>query len=193
MSISAPVTTPIFTANLLANALIGISTPQFAFAVATGLEIYAGTGLQVVSVDTGTLGVGVGTGLGVTVTPPVLIAALTASFSGHDLLGIMSPLMINGLSLAFSQSLAQANVVTINAGVGVGAGVTTLLSSPSASSAAWIAGFAAAGLDGPNIPQIASAIAQGFDTAAPTAVGSVAIVGPPNIVPGAGAGIGQLK
>lgn len=193
MPLAPPITTPIFTADLAANAIIGISTPQFALAVATGLQIYAGSGLQVVSVDAGTLGAGVGTGVGVTIPPPVLIAALTASFAANGILGIMSPPMINGLALGFATALQQGVVSTVSAGVGLGAGVSTLLPNPGASAAAWIAGFAAAGLVGPNIPQMANAIAQGFDTAAPSAVGAVVIAGPPNIVPGAGVGTGLIS
>lgn len=192
MPLAPPITTPIFLSSLASNAIIGISTPQFALAVATGLEIYAGSGLTVLSVDAGTLGAGVGIGVGVTVAPPILIASLTVSFAANGLLGIMAPLMINALALGFSMSLQQAIVQTASAGVGLGAGVSTLVPNSGASSAAWIAGFAAAGLVGPNIPQMASAIAQGFDQAAPTAIGAVVIAGPPNILPGAGVGTGVL-
>lgn len=192
MPLSPPITTPIFLSDLAANALIGISTPQFALAVATGLQIYAGSGLQVVSVDVGTLGAGVGLGLGVTISPSILIASFTASFAANGLLGIMSPPMINALALGFATVMQQGIVTTVSAGVGLGAGVATLVPNPGASAAAWVAGFAAAGLVGPNIPQMANAIAQGFDTAAPSAIGAVVIAGPPNILPGAGVGTGVI-
>ncbi len=192
MPLSSVITTPIFTANLAANAIVGISSPSLAFAIANGLELYAASGLQVKSVNAGTAGTGVGTGIGVVMTPPALIAAFTASFSSNGILGVMAVPMISALSLSFSQVMLLGNVLVSSVGVGVGAGVTSLIPNPVASASSWIAGFAAAGMVGPTIPQLAAAISQGFDTAAATAVGAVVIAGPPSSVPGSGVGFGKI-
>lgn len=192
MPLNAIVTTPIFLSMLTSNLIVGIQAPRLALALASGLEIYAGSGLKVQSIDTGTAGSGIGTGIGVTITVPALVGGFTASFASRSILGIMSPLMINALSLSFALIMQQGIVNTVSAGVGVGAGVTKLIPNPVASLAAFTAGFASAGLTGPGLPPMISAIAQGFDTAASTAVGVVAIAGPPSPIPSAGTGFGII-
>jgi len=192
MPVTSAITTPLFLANLASSALVGISTPQLALAVATGFEIYCGSGLMVNSIDVGTLGAGAGLGVGMILAPPALIGSFTSTFAASGLLGIMAPSLIIALATSFSLVLAQAEVITVSAGVGVGTGVSSLIPNPASSLAAYTAGFAAAGLVGLSSIQLITAISLGFDTVAPTALGVVVIAGPPSILPGAGKGTGIL-
>lgn len=193
MPLAPPLTAPLIAAQLVSVGDIGISSAQLALAVATGLELYASSGLTVASVDAGTLGAGVGTGVGIILPPPVLIGTLTAAFASHGILGLMAAPTAIGLGTGISLALQTALISTVSAGVGVGAGVATLVPNPGASAAAFLAGFAAAGLIGIMSPLMAAAIAMGFDLAAPSGIGPVVIAGPPSIVPGAGAGVGLIS
>ncbi len=183
--------TPIFMANLVAVGMLGPGTVQLAAGLANGTSQYAATSIIFQSIDAGTLGAGFGIGSG-PVIPPSIIPAMIASFAGH---GIAGPFSIptatgiaNGLTLAFAVAIVQ----TVAAGVGLGAGVGFCIPNPGASAGIYTAAFLAAGMVGPSTPQLAAAVAAGLDAVLPSATAPVAIVGPPNIVPGAGTGIGKL-
>lgn len=192
MPLTPTITTGIFLSNLLSNGLIGIHTPSLASAVANGLEIYATSGLQVTSIDAGTLGAGVGLGLGIIVPTPVFVSSLTASFIAAGIIGTSSPSLVAGLSSSFSMSLQQAIISTTNVGVGVGTGIVKLIPNPAVSFQSWTAGFTAAGLVGPDVVRMVTAISSGFDAAILAGFGQVVIAGPPSIAPGVGTGTGKL-
>jgi hypothetical protein len=183
--------TPVFLSQLVAVGLIGPSTIQLATGLANGTSIYATTVVTFQSIDGGTLGAGVGLGAAPTV-PPTIIPAMIGTFTGHGILGPFSiPTatgVANGMMLAFKLAIVQ----TVSAGVGLGAGVGFCIPAPGASVGIFTTAFIAAGMAGPSTIQLASAVATGLDIVLPTTIAPVAIVGPPNILPGAGTGIGKL-
>lgn len=190
MPIQSAVTTPVFLASLVANAIAGISSPQMASGLAIGLEIYASSGLKAGTINVGTLGVGSGLGQGFFVSPAAFSAAFSASFAAFGILGVMAPMKINALSIAFSQCFSRASIVTISPTVGVGSGVVTAITNPAASLSAFATGMSAAGMHGVSMVQLVSAVSVGLDQGLLSGIGSVAIVGPPSIAPGSGPGIG---
>jgi hypothetical protein len=184
--------TPIFLANLVSVGLIGPSTIQLATGLANGTSIYANTAIQFQSVDAGTLGAGVGLGAGV-IVPPAIIQAMIGSFTAHGILGPFSIPTATGVAQGMQMSFALAIVQTVAAGVGLGAGVGFCIPNPGASTGIFMAAFTAAGMLGPSTIQLASAVAVGLDLVLPASIAPVVIVGPPNILPGAGTGIGKLS
>jgi hypothetical protein len=191
MPIDPGTTTPIFLGALTANAQVGPNVGQLAGGLALGLFNYMQTGVSVQSIDAGTLGVGTGIGPSITLTEPLLLAALTGSFAGHGIIGPMAPLQANAIALGISASLALAVVQTINPTVGVGAGKLQLIPT-GAGSVVFPAAFVSAGMAGPMSANMAIAVANALDAVIASAIGVIAIVGPPSIVPGAGLGTGKI-
>jgi hypothetical protein len=187
-----PVTiTGIFTSSMNANSLLGVSIPQLAGAVATGLVSYAAAGITVVTADVGLAGSGVGTGFGVVLTPPTLQGTLLASLAGASMLGVIIPQFVNALAIGFSQAFAMANINTVHAGVGVGTGIVTLI--PSSGVLAFNGAFSGAGLVGINANVVASAIATGLDAALSSATGVVTITGAAGSTSLTGVGSGVIS
>ena len=177
---------------MTANLLIGTSSSQLAAGVAGGLSMYGKSGMNVATIDVGTLGVGKGFGAGVFISPPTFAPSFTAAFAAAGIRGISAPQLISALSMGFSQALALATINTIHPGVGLGTGQLVITPNPPVAIATFIQAFASAGMTGPMAANAATAIANGLDRALPLARGIVAIAGPPNIVPGAGVGSGKL-
>jgi hypothetical protein len=191
MPIDPGTTTPIFTAALVANAQVGPNVGQLATGLALGLFQYAQAGITVNSIDAGTLGVGAGIGPSIILPEPLLLTALTASFIGHGIIGPMMPLQANAIALGISSSLALAIVQTINPTVGLGAGKLQLTPNGSGS-VIFPAAFIQAGMAGPGAAKMGLSIALALDAVIASALSVIAIAGPPNIVPGAGLGIGKI-
>lgn len=183
--------TPIFMANLVAAGMIGPSTSQLATGLANGTSVYVQTSVTFTSVDVGTLGAGAGLGAGI-VVPPLIIPAMIGSFAGHGIAGPFAIPTATGIANGLMQAFAMAVVQTVSAGVGLGAGVGFCVPSPGASAGIYTAQFQAAGMAGPSVVQLASAVAAGLDAVLPTATAPVVVVGPPNIAPGAGVGTGKI-
>jgi len=183
--------TPIMLLNLVSAGMIGPSTIQLATGLANGLSVYATTAIQFQSVDAGTLGAGTGLGVGI-IMPPTIVPAMIGSFLGHGIIGPFSIPTATGIANGFQMSFALAVVQTVSAGVGLGAGFGFCIPNPGASAGIFIAAFTSAGMVGPSAAQLASACAVGLDIVLPTCVAPVVVVGPPNILPGAGTGIGKL-
>lgn len=183
--------TPIFMANLLAVGMIGPSTIQLATGLANGTAIYAQTSIVFQSIDAGTLGAGVGLGVGV-IVPPTIVPAMIGSFTGHGILGPFSIPTATGIANGLQLGFATAIIQTVAVGVGLGAGFGFCIPNPGASVGIYMAAFLAAGMIGPSTIQLASAVAVGLDMVLPTSTAPVVVVGPPNIIPGAGTGIGKL-
>ena len=176
-----------------AQGLLGTSVPQLALGISNGLILYAAQGITAITVDVGTLGTGVGTGIGVIVPPLLISKHMLDTFAAALILGPFSPPLINAISLGLSQSLLTANINTQNTGVGLGVGTLFLI--PSSGAPFFIDGFTKAGIAGPSAQSMATAVATALDIALaiPTPKGVVAIAGPPNILPGAGAGQGKIS
>lgn len=191
MPIDPGTTTPIFTAALIANAQIGPSASQLATGLAAGLFQYMQSGVTVTSIDVGTLGVGTGVGPSITLSEGVILPAMTASLAGHGIVGPMMPFQANAISLGISASLALAIVQTLNPLVGLGAGKLQLIPNGSGG-ALFAAAFKEAGMTGSMASNMGSAVGSGLDTVIASAIGVIVIAGPPNIVPGAGIGIGKV-
>lgn len=188
--LAVPANAAILTASLVGATLHGISVPQVALGIATGLATYA-PGIVVVTVDTGVLGAGKGTGIGMIMPPPV--PQMIAAFTSAALIGIFSAPAATGVALGLSQIFATAIVNTVDPLVGVGAGVATAIPNPALSIPAFIAGFKAAGLLGIASITMATAVAVGLDTALPIAKGVTVIAGSPSPFPSAGPGVGILS
>ena len=168
--------------------MLGISVPQLATAVATGIAQW-NPQIKIISVDVGTLGVGTGTGP-VILPPPTLLSALLSAFTAGDISGTMAVPLATGLSIGIATGYASGLIMTINTGVGVGSGVAKFIPPPAVPS--MVSGFAAAGLTGTSAVQLATAIGIALPIAFAPLVGTVVIVGSASPLPGAGSGIGQI-
>lgn len=191
MPINPTTVTPIMEVSLISGGLIGPSSLQMATGLANGLTTYVTTGIIVQSIDIGTLGAGTGTGLGV-IVPPVLVESMIASFIAHGIIGIFSIPMATAVATGFMESFLLGLVETVSAGVGVGVGEAFMIPNSGVSIPAFISGLSSAGMVGPNIIQLASAVAQGLDQVLPISMSTLVIAGPPNILPGAGTGTGKI-
>lgn len=193
MPILPQAVTGIMTANLAANAFFGITVPQLAGAFGLGFSSYMVSGPVIQTTDTGTLGAGVGTGPGLILDPLILISSLNATFTAQGIIGAQRTQLINAVALTVSASLPTGIITTASAGVGVGAGiVTSVIPNPALSVPTMIGSFTSFGLLGVLSANLATAIALGIDQALPSSQGAVVIAGPPNIIPGAGVGIGKI-
>jgi hypothetical protein len=192
MPIDPGTTTPIFLGSLVANGMTGPSVSQLASAMALGLFQYLQSGVVVLSIDTGTLGAGTGICPTIFLDEQVLLAAMTTSLSAHGVVGPFQPALANGVSLGIALALALAFTQTINPTVGVGAGKLQLVPNGQGQ-IIFPAAFTASGAVGPMSALTASAIGLGLDAVIVSALGIVAIVGPPSIIPSAGVGTGKIS
>ncbi len=193
MPITVTITVPIFTSMLLAGGVHGVSSSQLSLGIATGLQLYASSGLTVATIDTGLAGAGIGAGVGIIIPPPVLVGSMISAFASHGIAGIMSPSLATAIGTAMSQILAQANIVTTHPSVGTGAGVAKLIPNPPSSQAAFLEGFLSSGIIGVMGPNLASAVAQGLDAALPSGVGAVIITGSASTAAASGVGTGLIQ
>lgn len=176
--------------------MIGTAVPSTANAISTGLVPYILASAVVNTVDTGTAGAGVGTGTVTGIFPAGLSAALVGSFSSNGMLGTATPQFTQALGNSIVPFLLTAQVSTINTGVATGTGSGKVTGfEPNSMAGFLIASFAANGLTGTSLPQLANAIAQGVCLYLNASLfASVVIVGAPVVppVPGVGTGFGKL-
>lgn len=192
MPIDPGTTLPIFEGALASHALIGPGSIQLATGCANGLFMYmTAGGCTTISIDVGTLGAGKGTGVGIVLPYPALSSVMSATFLAHLIAGPFSPVTADAISMGISMSLALALVNTINAGVGIGAGKVQCIPT-GAGGGIFAAAMLSAGMTGKMVPPLADAIGMALDAVIPTAQGVVVIAGPPNIIPGAGVGVGTV-
>jgi hypothetical protein len=192
MPLVVPIISGIINANLAGNAVVGISSPQLALAVATGFVQYVLTGITINTIDVGTAGSGAGTGVGFVLPTPTLIGTLTATFTGAGINGIMKFPIVNAIANGISQSLLSAFINTVHVGVGAGTGKASIVPNSGVSIPLMVAGFTGNGLVGISSRPLAVAIAQGIDQALPTATGQVVIVGGTGPSPATGTGFGKI-
>lgn len=178
--------------SLLAAGLVGTGSNQLSLGLTSALCTYGKTAMNVMSVDVGTLGVGKGLGVGVMLPQPVLAASLAGNLPAGGIAGLSMPQLVLGISVGYSAALATAIINTISPSVGVGAGKLQIMPNTAAAIGIFIQMFLAAGMTGPMVTPLATSVARALDLVLPTAIGVVAIAGPPNIVPSAGMGTGKL-
>ena len=192
MPLVIPALQAILLANFGGNAILGISSPQLATAIATGFVTYAQSALLATSVDVGTLGAGTGTALTIILPAPTMVGPLIGTLAAAGVNGEMKIPLANAIANAISIALAGAQALLVNTGVGVGTGKLTLVPNPGASVPLMVTAFAGSALIGVSAAGMAAAVAQGIDAGLPSATGIVVIAGPPSIVPGAGVGTGKV-
>jgi hypothetical protein len=188
-----PPTIPIFQAALASHGLVGSGSVQLATGCANGLQLYmSGAGCTIISIDAGTLGAGTGIGAGIILAEPLLSGIMSSMFLGFLLGGPFSPVTADAISFGVCMSLATAVISTINAGVGVGAGKVQCI--PNGTGGLVFTGaFLATGMTGSMVPSLGQAVGGALDASIASALGVVAIVGPPSILPGAGIGVGTVS
>jgi hypothetical protein len=173
---------------LLASGNTGIAVPQFALGVATGVCLFTQSS-PATSVDAGTLGVGA-TAMPFLVPQPLILTNLLAGFAATGTVGIMMPSLALGLSVGLNVGFLQGVLTMVHPSVGLGAAVVKLV--PAGAVPAMIAGFAAAAMVGPGAIKTATGIGIGLTTLFAAYTLPAPIVGPPNIAPGAGVGVGKI-
>jgi hypothetical protein len=147
--------------------------------------------LVVSSIDVGTIGAGKGTGFSVMI-PPTITASMIGSFSAYGMIGTMGVPLATGVAQGFTTCFMMAVINTVSVGVGVGAGKIMLVPNPAASLSIFLAALAGVGMSGVSMPRLAAAISTGLDQVLPSAIGIVAIAGPPSPYPSSGVGLGKL-
>jgi hypothetical protein len=174
--------------QLLATGMIGTGTPTYSLGLATGLAYWVPT-ISVTTIDSGTLGVGAGI-LPLPVLPPILYAALTATYVANGIYGPLAPLHILGLSNGISLTLAMGIITTIHPTVGVGVGVATFQAPPAMPFI--LKGFNDVGIKGDGPTKNANAIGQALNAVISALIVPVPIVGAPAPSPSAGVGTGSI-
>lgn len=188
-----PVTVgPVVRSGLAAAGLLGTGSSQLALGLTNALCTYGTTAMNVMTIDVGTVGAGKGTGLGVMVPQPLLLASLTANLPAKGIAGLSMPQMALGISIAYSTALAMAIINTMHPSVGVGSGKLQIMPNTLPAIGIFSSAFLAAGMTGQSVPQLAAAVATALDNVLPSAIGIVAIAGPPSISPSSGMGKGTL-
>jgi hypothetical protein len=192
MPLIQPAVLAVFQANLAANGIAGVSAPLMAAAISGGFVQYMQTGVIATSVDVGVLGAGTGIAPTVTLAAPAIVGPMQGTFTAAQINGPMRDPLINAIAASVSAALATAQVSTVNAGVGVGTGLVSLVPNSGVSVPLMVANFSAAALLGPSAAGLATAIAQGIDAALPSATATVVIAGGPGPLPGSGVGVGKV-
>jgi len=192
MPLIQPAVLALLQANLAANGIVGVSAPQLAVVISSGFVQYMQTGVIATSVDVGVLGAGTGIAPTITLAAPAIIGPMQGTFTAAQINGPIRNPLINAIAASVSAALATAQVSTVNASVGVGTGLVSLVPNPGVSVPLMVANFSAAALLGPISAGLATAIAQGIDAALPSATATVIIAGGPSPTPGSGTGVGVV-
>lgn len=186
IAVSNVVTT--LTPQLVATAHLGPSVTQLATGIANGVSAWVAA-LSVTTVDAGSLGVGSGQ-VPFLVPQSLLLGSFTTSFASFQIKGIQAPLTVLGLSNGLALVFPQGIVKTTHPSVGTGAGVAKF-AGPSAVPF-MTQGFATAGMTGPSLTQLASAIGVGLDQVISVFTIPVPIVGSASPASSSGMGFGKI-
>jgi hypothetical protein len=189
MPLVSAVAVPTLAANLVASAMLGVGVPKYSAGVINGLSIWVPQ-ITVNTVDAGSGGTGANIPLPTLVPTPLLLANLTSGMASQGLLGVMAPLFLIGLANGLTAVFLQTLVVTQHVGVGTGAGVASFAAPPAFPSI--IAGFAAAGMAGPETARKAAALGIGLDQTFASLLLPVAIVGSASPTATTGVGFGKI-
>ena len=182
----------IMQSSLLGAGLLGVANSQLALGLTNALSVYGQTTMVVTTIDVGTAGVGKGTGAGVVLPIPTLLSSFSVSLPSAGIAGLSMPQLALGISTGYSTALASAIINTVHPSVGVGSGKLQIVPNTLVAIQTFITAFLSAGLTGIMAVPLATAVATGLDAVLPSAVGVVAITGPPSSVSAAGAGSGKL-
>lgn len=178
--------------SLAGVGMIGSGSSMLSLGLTNALCTYGKTSMNVSTIDVGTLGAGKGVGIGVFVPQPVLLSALLATLPAFGIFGISMPQLALGISTGYSLALSSAIVNTFHPSVGVGTGKLQIMPNTVAAISVFTQMFLAAGMTGPSVVPLATAVAKALDATLPLALGAVVIGGSPSIVPSAGSGFGKL-
>lgn len=188
-----PVTTPQAIATLVPNLvsclMLGVGVPRLARGLGIGLSTWTPT-IVVNTTDVGTAGVGKGVPVPIAIVQPVLYANLLAGMRGQNLVGVLAPAFIMGLSNGIVALYAQGLTNTAHPGVGSGAGVATFR--PPSPFPYIQAGFAAVGMNGDVATRFARAVSHGLEATFRSLVLPQPIVGSASPVATSGRGFGSI-
>ena len=191
MPVDPGTTLPIFQGMLSSNSIVGQLSGQMSAGLSAGLSQYVSSAITVISIDVGTLGAGTGIGAGIIIPSSTILGTLTAMMVGNGITGTFAAPLSNAASNGISVSFAGAILNTVNPSVGVGAGKIQII--PLGLGGGIFAGaFAAAGMTGMMAPALGNAVGLALDSVISSAVGIIAIVGPPSIIPSSGSGLGKI-
>jgi len=188
MPITLPGLIGAITGGGASGSLAGMSVPQIALGLATGIMSWLPT-VQVVTADTGFLGAGTGL-LPFIIPPPTLVGAMLAGVASAGLTGVMAAPAATGLGNGLVLGLAQGLITTVHPSVGVGTGIAKLVFVPPIPFL--LAGLASADLTGPSAPLVATAVGTALTTVFAAFTAPIPIVGAGSISPSAGAGTGKI-
>lgn len=188
MPITPPGLIGAITGGLASGSMAGMSVPQIALGLATGIMTWIPT-VQVITVDAGLLGAGAGL-LPFIIPPPALVGAMLAGVASAGLIGIMAAPAATGLGNGIALGLAQGLITTVHPSVGVGTGVAKLIFVPPIPFL--LGGLASAGLTGMAVPQVATAVGTALTTVFAAFTMPIPIVGAGSPSPSGGAGTGKI-
>jgi hypothetical protein len=174
----------VLTPALLGVGMLGLATPKFSLGVSIGVAQWL-KAVTVTTTDAGSLGVGSGQ-LPLIVPQPILLTNILTSMASLGLAGVMMPLKSLGLSVGLTGGLVLGLIKTTHPTVGAGTGVAKF--SPTPAPPFIVAGLAQAGLVGPSVVKIATAIGMGLNKTFLLMALPIPIVGAAS--PSAGAGVG---
>jgi hypothetical protein len=178
--------------GLLSAGAIGTGSGRLTLGLTNALCTYGKTAMNVGTIDIGTAGAGKGIGIGVLIPQSILFTALSGFLPGHGISGLSMPQIALGVSIGYSTALSTAIINTLHPSVGVGTGKLQITPNTTAAVGIFTAAFLSAGMTGTAAPRLATAIAKALDSVLPTAIGIIAIAGPPSIIPSSGIGSGKL-
>lgn len=179
---------PILLTNLISVGDVGQGAGTLAMGIAVGVSEWLPT-VQVTTADTGTIGAGIGE-IPLLVPTPLLLPNMTVGFAAQEIIGVMAPPTILGITNGLVLAFASALVSTTHPSVGTGSAVVKFSSPPSAQ--AMIAGFASQGMNTPVAAKLATAISQALDTTFAALILVSPIVGPAGPTASVGVGSGNI-
>ncbi len=193
MALLPPVVAGILQTSFVGQSIAGVSSVQLSTAISFGFCQYVLSTPIVGTQDVGSAGAGVGTGVSLTIPPSTFSRAFQETFTANGIKGTHRMTLIRAISVALSQSLLTAQLVTAHAGTAVGTGVVIgVLVNSTISVPMMVGSFIGVGLIGSHSASLATAIAQGVDHSLPSAKGQVVIAGPSAPSPGGGRGYGKI-
>jgi len=196
MPLSPPGLQGLLAPQVIAAGMVGQMSQPLVLALSNAISAYLLT-LTVRTNDVGSLGVGVGTGK-VIITPPQLVGPLLGAATANQLVGTSTPGLMVAVGNAVATFIATMGMVQSThplVAVGTGIGLLQIIGGPVPLQAQLMGMFAAQGLVGQNIVNLASALSQGITQGLVSAQVVQVITGTPVVpppVPSTGIGIGKL-
>lgn len=165
-----------------------MKVPDLALGIMIGVSKWVPT-IRLTAPSSGTLGVG--TGLTPLIVPaPVLQLAMAPTFAANGIFGVMSPLLITGLSVGLNTVFLQGICQTTHPNVGVGGGVVRF--NPPPATPFLVEGLASVGMVGEGPTRLANGLGQALGIVFSALTLPCVVVGSPSPVASAGVGFGQI-